>query len=161
MGLGTIRRHHRRKLEAALAIGLDAIASVYSGKLLGDGGTPLPYNIQVNVRASLFEKGFKLEDFGASTDAELIALSHITEKNVGALRTQVQSAIQARDVSLGKHPLSVNFPVQAALIAAGYSTLESLEAHSPKYLELIPGVGDEHAQAVLEAYTAWVASQVV
>lgn len=169
MGIGTLRRYHRHKIQTAIQNGENAIASVFQSKLEANPGTPLPFNIQANARASLVNASITaLEDVLNTTDAELIALPHITAKNVQALRDQIQAAITARDIPGGAHVLPSLFPadsvsVSAALTVAGYTTYESLADHTVKHLELIPGVAPTNAPssapAILEAYAAWLASQ--
>lgn len=164
MGIGTLRRYHRHKIDTALQNGDDAIAGVFQDKLNANPGTRLPFNIQANARASLIAAHMTaLEDVLNATDTELIALSHITSKNVQALRDQVQAAIIARNIPGGAHALPSIFPADNALTVAGYTTYESLADHTVKHLELIPGVAPTNqassAPAILEAYTAWVATQ--
>lgn len=164
MGIGTLRRYHRHKIQTAIQNGDVAIASVFQHKLEQNPGTGLPYNLQANTRASLVNASITaLEDVLNTTDTELIALPHITSKNVQALRDQVQAAITARDIPGGKHALPSLFPADNALTVAGYTTYESLAGHTVKHLELIPGVAPTNspssAPAILEAYAAWVAAQ--
>jgi hypothetical protein len=160
-----LRRYHRQKVQAAILAGEEAVAGVFQHKLNENPGTPLPYNIQANTRASLIAANMTaLEDVQNATDEELTALPHITSKNVQALRDQVQAALTARDIAGGAHALPSDFPADNALTVAGYTTYESLADHTVKHLELIPGVAPTNlpssAPAILEAYAAWVAAQV-
>jgi hypothetical protein len=161
MGIGLLKRYHRQRMQAAQERGDDAIASVFAGKLLEHRGFGLPYNLEARVRGSLVAA--QLDDIElviATPDAELVQLQYVTDRNVAALRTALQAALNVRTNTESEfyYVLPQAFPSAPALHAAGYATLESLADHSFKQLMLIPGMDEEQAKAVLESYTSWKAS---
>ncbi len=152
MGILMRRRYLRQKIEGANASGETGIALAFQGKLNAVVGTLLPYNIEARVRAALIASNrTTLEDVLGSEPEELIELQYITANNVAALKQQCQTALDARNSTA---VLPTNFPSHTALAAAGYTTYQSLEAHSIKQLELIPDI--ESALDVQTAYNAWL-----
>lgn len=79
MGIGTLRRHYRRRYQNALARGDEGVAAVFEGKRLAEPGTPLPDGFP--ARELLVENRYEtLEDLAGVTVTELIKIKGIGRK---------------------------------------------------------------------------------
>lgn len=148
MGVGTLRRHYRTKVLARKELGETATAMAYQDKLNRTGGTPLPITfVSEKARKALIDKGYiTLDDLNGVTAEALIKATGLSKTDVGKVLAAANREIALRGDD--QTALPDDYPYAEALIAAGYTTEESLAELDETELALIPDVGEVGAEAI-------------
>jgi predicted RecB family nuclease len=142
------RRHLTAKAIEAAQQGNTALASAWRSKAKSQSGVPLPVNIA--VRDKLIELGIDtFEDLEGATVEGIINSTCFSSSTAKKLLEQISEAQIARGTN-NKTVLPVDFPAKDALIAFGYTTLESLAGHDEKLLVLIPNVSSDDAKNIVK-----------
>lgn len=125
-----------------------ALASAFLSEKRETSGTPLPVNLA--EREILIQLGFDaIEDLEGATEQGLMSLTNLGIKTVQKLVKQIYDAQVARGTN-NMTMLPTDFPAKDALIAFGYTTLESLAGHDEKLLVLIPNVSSDDAKNIVK-----------
>lgn len=148
MGVGTLRRHYRNKVLAREMVGEDATAMVYQAKADAIPGHALPVKfVTARLRAALIEKGITtLDDLNGASAAEIAERTGLAKTDAGKIRVAVERevALRAED----REQILADFPHQAVLTTAGYTTRDSIEDLDEAELAEIPGLGEAGARLV-------------
>lgn len=148
MGVGTLRRHYRNKVLAREMTGEDATAMVYQAKADAIAGHALPVKfVTARLRAALIAKGITtLDDLNGASAAEIAERTGLAKTDAGKVRVAVERevALRAED----REQILADFPHQAVLTTAGYTTRDSIEDLDEAELTEIPGLGEAGARLV-------------
>lgn len=148
MGVGTLRRHYRNKVLAREMTGEDATAMVYQAKADAIAGHALPVKfVTARLRAALIAKGITtLDDLNGASAAEIAERTGLAKTDAGKVRVAVERevALRAED----REQILADFPHQAVLTTAGYTTRDSIEDLDEAELAEIPGLGEAGARLV-------------
>jgi Helix-hairpin-helix domain len=153
MGMLMRRRYYQQKTEAAKDAGEESIASVFVAKRDQLLFTPFP--VTFPGRKALLEvaenKYQGLEDVSGVPLETLTQVKGIGEATATQIIAQVDLEIAAR--AADKTALPDDFPARDILLAAGYTTLESLANHAAIDFEKITGITTEIAAQIITALT--------
>lgn len=148
MGVGTLRRHYRNKVLAREMTGEDATAMVYQAKADAIAGHALPVKfVTARLRAALIDKGITtLDDLNGASAAEIAERTGLAKTDAGKIRVAVERevALRAED----REQILADFPHQAVLTTAGYTTWDSVKDLDEAELAEIPGLGEHGARLV-------------
>ncbi|BDP44853.1 hypothetical protein DAETH_48220 (plasmid) [Deinococcus aetherius] len=149
MGVGTLRRHYRNKVLSREQAGEDATAMVYQAKAEAIAGFALPRRfVSDRIRKILVEKNLTtLDDLNGASVAEVSERTGLSKMDAGKVVKAVEREVALRADDQVR--LLADFPFQAELVAAGYTTGASIEGLDESELADIPDVGEPGARVIV------------